>query len=559
MEELSYINTPTTYRYHYQTIPERLALQAQRNGDKEIYVFLGRDGKRVGTTTRELHERSLKLAKAFVKLGIQKDDIIALCLQNDLDGLVSLFGVIHAGAIVLNVISAKEDGSDLKTVLSKIGATALIIHPGVGSSTFRACMNFLDGYDSNGNVKCNAVPTLKYFLITTALEDRQTLTLGSLLDIEIETDLPKINPDEIATMFPTSGSTGEPKFVPISHFRAMIVGHQLHESIRYHPDDVIYTERRFAWIGGFPFMLLHNGVKVVTKTTSIPTMDEHCKFTLDAFMKESCTHACLLPATIVGLNDLLSKRYSDLKLPVLTGIHTGALPVASVCFNALGKLAKRITNCYGSSEAGFVTSLHVTSLEGNLDYNTGPPLQGVEVKVVDSEGFVVKRGETGAIHVRSPSLLGGYYRNEQKTAEVLSECRWFHTDDTGFIDSVGNLFVTGRQSDIILQGGKVHYPSLVESFIKQHPDVLDVIVVPVPDEIMFQLVCACVIAKPGTNLTGDGLRQFYKSQYLDSANEAFGGFAPRMFLIVDDYPRLYTGKPDKKQLIRDAIRRRDQS
>ena len=520
-------------------------------------MFLSRDGKRVGISTKELHDKAVKLAKALVRLGIRKGDIIALCLQNDYDGLVCLFGVMYAGAIVLNVISAKEDGSDLKDVLSKVGATGLIIYPGAGNSTFRASMHFIDDYKSDGNAKCSDIPTLKLFLTSTAVEDHQSLTLRSLLDSTCETELPKLNPDDIAAMFPTSGSTGEPKFVPMSHFRAVIVGHQLHESIKYDPDDVIYSERRFAWIGGFPFMLLHNGVKVVTKVTAIPSMDEHCKFTLDALIKESCTHACLLPATLVGLNNLLVKRSSGLKLPLLTGIQTGALPVASVCFDALGKVAGRITNCYGSSEAGFVTSLHVIKLGGKLDYNTGPPLQGVEVKVVDSEGFVVKRGDTGAIYVRSPSLFSGYYQNKQKTLEVLSESRWFNTDDVGFIDSDGNLFVTGRQSDIILQGGKVHYPSLVESFIKQHPDVLDVIAVPVPDEIMYQLVCACVIAKPGTNLTCDALRQFSHSQYLDSADEAFGGFVPRMFLIFNDYPRLYTGKPDKKQLVQEAIKRRN--
>ena len=559
MEEISYINNPIDYIYHYKTIPERLKCQAEQCGDKEVYVFLSRDGKRAGVSTRELHKKSLELSKALVSLGIQKGDIIALCLQNDYDGLVCLFGVIYAGAVVLNVVSAKEDGSDLHGVLSKVGATALIIHPGPKSATFAACMHFLDECKSDGTVVCSAVPTLKLFLTTTYIDDHQTLTLKSLFDTTFKIDLPKLDPDDIATLFPTSGSTGEPKFVPMTHFRAMIIGHQLHESIGYDKDGVIYSERRFAWIGGFPFMLLHNGVKVVTKVSGIPTMDEHCKFTMDALLKERCTHACLLPATIVGLNDILSKPSSESKLPILMGIQTGALPVASICFSGLGKVASRITNCYGSSEAGFVTSLHVKERRGKLDYNTGPPLQGVEAKVVDFKGFVVRRGDTGAVYVRSPSLFTGYFKNKQKTSEVLSDSRWFNTNDVGSIDHEGNLFITGRQSDIIQQGGKDYYPSSVESFIKQHPLVLDVIVVPVPDEIMFQLVCACVIAKPGTNLTSSDLRDFYQAHYLDSANEAFGGFIPRMFLIFDEYPRLYTGKPDKKRLIQEAIKRRHEN
>ena len=557
MEKISYIHSPTIYSYHYQTIPERLEYQAKLLGDKEIYVFVKPDGRRVGVTTQEVYQQSLTLARSFVKLGIRKGDIIALCLPNDVSGMISLFGVILSGAIVLNVISAKEDGSDLKNVLFKVGAKALIIHPGDSSSSFKARMNFIDDFDTNGNAKSTAVPSLRFFVTSAAVENHAyALTLDNLLSSsDITAEPPKLDASDICTLFPTSGSTGESKFVPMSHFAAMVIGHQLHESIQYDPDDIIYTERRFAWIGGFPFTLLHNGVKVITKTSAIRTMEEHCRFTLDVLLKENCTHACLFPATIIGLSDLISKTSNESLM--LEGIHTGALPVASVCYFAIGNFTKRMTNCYGSSEAGFITSLHVTHTDQyELDYNTGSALQGVEVKIIDEQGYLVTRGETGAIHVRSPSMFNEYYHNKQKTNEVLSTSCWFNTDDTGIINNSGELIVTGRQSDIILQGGKVYVPSVIEGLIKTHPDVLDVIVVPVPDEVLFQLVCACIMKKPGTKLQAEDVREFYKSKFMTSANEAFGGFIPRLFLMFDEYPRLYTGKPDKMQLTTEAIRRK---
>ena len=201
----------------------------------------------------------------------------------------------------------------------------------------------------------------------------------------------------------------------------------------------------------------------------------------------------------------------------------------------------------------------MTSKDEFTDYNTGPPLQGVEVKIVDFKGSVMTRGQIGNVHVRSPSLLRGYFKNEAKTAEVLTISRWFNTDDTGFINERGDLIVTGRQSDIILQGGKNHVPSEIESIIKSHPKVLDVIVVPVPDEAMFQLACACIIAKPEEELSIREVKDFYKSLYASTEREAFGGFLPRMFLMFNEYPRLYTGKPDKKQLIQEAIKRKSEA
>ena len=556
--KLSYVHTPASNQYIYQTIPERLEIQVELNGDKEVYVFLDPDGRRTSITARELHETSKRLAKALVKLGITKGDIVALCLPNDFDGLLWLFSVIYTGGIVMNIISAREDGSDLKGVLSRAEAKALIINPGASNAIFKACMNVVDKFDGDGNAKCDAVPTLQYFLSVKSMEGEKLLTTKELLDnrAEEETELPRLDPDDTSHMFLSSGSTGEPKFIPMSHFKTMITCQHIQGVFRYDPGDIIYMESRFAWGGGFPYMLLNDAPTVVTKTTAIPSMVQHCRFTLDAIINEKCKIARLFPATIIGLTDLVSDRPGP---PLLKSVNTGGLPVTSICYTGIGKLAPLITNLYGSTEAGAITALHVTELKANLDYNTGQPLPGVEVKVVDANGLVVKRGERGAIYLRSPTLFNGYYGNKEKTKAVLSVSGWFNTDDTGYIEEDGSVIVSGRQSDIILQVEKIISLTEVETFIKTHPDVADAVVVPVPDEVYFQLVCACIIPKPGTNLTADAIREFYKSKYLASATEAFSGFAPRMILIFDEYPRLYNDKPDKKKLIAEAIERKKQT
>lgn len=563
MEKLSYVHTPASHHLTYETIPERLELQAELNGDKEVYVFLDPDGTRTSTTARELHEKSKRIAKALARLGIIKGDIVALCLPNDFDGLLWLFSVIYAGGIVMNIRSEKEDGSDLKGVLSRAGAKAFIINPGTSNAIFKACMNFVNEFDKNGNAISDAVPTLQFFLSVKDVEGEKLLTTQELLhkDTESETELPRLDPNDISHMFLTSGSTGEPKFIQVSHFQTMSTCKFIPDLMKCNPGDIMYTERRFAWMGGFPYMLLHDATTVVTKTTAIPSMDEHCKFTLNAIINENCKVAGLFPATIIGITDHIADRH--LESPLLNSVNTGGLPVTSLCYSGIGNLAPVISNCYGSTEAGVISALHVTEIKGNLDYNTGQPVPGVEVKVVDSDGFVVKRGERGAIYVRSPTLFNEYYGNKEKTSEVLSISRWFNTDDIGYIDEDGNVIVSGRQSDIILQGGRNIVATSVEGFIKSHPDVADVVVVPVPDAVYFQLVCACIIPKPGSNLTAEDIRAFYKSKYLADATEAFGGWAagsglaPRMILLFEEFPRLYTDKPDKKKLIDEALKRKE--
>ena len=561
---LSYVHTPSNLQYTYETIPARLQFQAELNGGKEVYVFLDPDGTRTSTTARALHEESLKYAKALVRLGIRKGDVVALCLRNDYEGLLWLFSVIYAGGIVMNINSEKEDGSDLKGVLSRAGAKAFIINPGTSNGIFKACMHFIDDFERNGSATSEAIPTLKYFLSVKTVEGEVLLTTHELLykGAEKETELPRIDPNDISHMFLTSGSTGEPKFIQVSHFQTVSTCKLIPGLMNSDPGDSMYTERKFAWMGGFPYMLLHDATTVVTKTTAIPSMEEHCKFTLDAIMKENCQIAGLFPATIIGLTDLVAER--QLETPLLKSVNTGGLPVTGKCYAGIGKLASVISNCYGSTEAGVIAALHATEITDNLDYNTGQPVPGVEVKVVGSDGFVVKRGERGAIYVRSPTLFNEYYGNPGKTKEVLSASRWFNTDDTGYIDQDGNLIVSGRQSDIILQGGRNIVATSVEGFIKSHLDVADVVVVPVPDDAYFQLVCACIIPKQGTNLSAEDVREYYKSKYFANATEAFGGWsagsglAPRLILFFDEFPRLYNDKPDKKKLIDEAIRRKSE-
>lgn len=553
----SYNYTPMTSRYQYETIPERLELMALKHPDKIAYIFYGLDGHKNVITAKELHKKTNQLAAALVHLGIVKGDVVATCLFNDLESLLSIFAIISAGGIVASLAMLQADGSDVQRLLQKLGARALIIDPGDG--VFKGCKHFIDAHLECGKVKSKLVSSLQIFISTKAVDDIHLLTLGDLFEMQVHSRFPCLDPEDTYIYVATSGSTGQSKFAPHSHFSAMVNGQQLKESICYGDNDIIYNERRLGWTGGFPFMFLHDGATCVMKTTQTPNLADHCELTYRILVEEHCTHAGLFPATIAGLLDYLSTNpaINSSASPLLKNIHTGGLPVATDCMKALGRLTTMVTNCYGSCEAGFVSSEHVLDASEYIAHSAGFPHQGVEIKVVDKEGFPVPRMEQGEIHVRCASLFRFYVNDEEKTKEVLSVNHWMKTGDVGWMTKSGKIVVSGRASDIILQGGDVHIPSYTEAFLKTHPDVLDVVVIKIPDDSLFELACACILPKPGKIVTADDIGKFYNRNMLTKSDEGFSRFRPEVIEIFDSYPKLYSGKPDKVALKRLVSERRN--
>ncbi|XP_060608016.1 medium-chain acyl-CoA ligase ACSF2, mitochondrial-like [Ruditapes philippinarum] len=347
----SYIHRPTGFQYNYQTVPERLLYMAQKCGDKEVYVFLHPDGRRDSINARELYQRSRQLAYSLMSLGIGAGDIVATCLDNELDLLICTFATICTGAIILNVVMRNEDGSDLKQKLCKLDVKCLIVNPGKDRQRFTACLNFITKLSPDGLVESESVPSLKIFISTTFVEERQLKQLNDLYkDPGNSFHFPRLDPEMTVVLLPTSGSTGESKFVAHSHHDVMIIGNHLKESFGYDSGDVIYNERRFAWIGGFPFMYLHDGVKVVTKTQPFESLQEHCEFTYNAMLQEKCTVAGLFPATIIGLLDKINGMTSPSKLFVK---KKPPWVVLCTCLMKLRRFRKKVTSFWLYRKQGF--------------------------------------------------------------------------------------------------------------------------------------------------------------------------------------------------------------
>ncbi|KAL3846670.1 hypothetical protein ACJMK2_017641 [Sinanodonta woodiana] len=547
---LSYLQRPRQNGYIFETVPGRLEYIASRFPDKEAYVFLSPGKPRVSITGAELLEKSRAIATGLVRRGIKRGDVVAVSQPNNIDGLLCIFGVIVSGATLLNLVFRRPDGSDVRAIMEKAeNCSALIIHAGHNNATLKACLHFIDAISDNGKVVSKSFPTIhtlvKFDTLTELMNEQRS---GS--------SLPSLDPDDTALLFETSGSTGKPKLVVHSHRTMLMCGVHLQDSMGYKSHDVVYNERKMQWILGFPFQYLLNGVTTVTTEYRFESLKEQCLFAFSTMQQEKCNIACLLPITLHGLAHIVLENESNF---ILDNIHTGGSPVATICLAVLGILTKKVTICYGSSEAGFLTSKTVSNISEYADYSSGFPHQRVEVKIIGTNGNIVERGHDGEIYARTPAMYKGYLHKFEKTKKSLNESGWFKTDDVGHITTEGELVAHGRVSELILCGSAKVLPVKLEKIIRNHPDVYDVVVIPILDPIKFQVACACIIFKPNAETGTDDVQKFCESSEPDIAVNEYSNvilqYLPQHYLRFLEFPRTNTGKINKLELVQEAAKR----
>ncbi|KAK7503229.1 hypothetical protein BaRGS_00005494, partial [Batillaria attramentaria] len=233
-----------------------------------------------------------------------------------------------------------------------------------------------------------------------------------------------------------------------------------------------------------------------------------------------------------------------------------AQPVRKSFMQLIGKVTQSIVILYASTEYGPMTSKVVT-MNNKGDYedgNNGLPLPGVELQIVDeSQQEVVEPGQTGEVLCRGPNVFTGYLGMDQAAlGNVFTHDGWFHTTDVGFRNSKGELHIVCRKSNAIMYGHIIVYPGWLESRLARCPGVQSVVIVPVPDPIMHQELCACVVPQPRVIITEEKIREFCKTLYLDPESE--DAVVPRYCVMFDSFPTTFTGKTDRKAVLTSALR-----
>ncbi|KAL3862568.1 hypothetical protein ACJMK2_008527 [Sinanodonta woodiana] len=540
----SYISNLRQTSVPYKTILDSLQHWVEEAPDAEAFIFLSTDFKKQSITWKELKKRSWDFGKRLIKFGVRNGDIIALGIPNRPEWLYSAFGSVIAGAIPISITFSFADGSDVLAILTKLTkCSTFILDPSPDGRTWNILKNFLDSFSPDGSVKSTKIPSLQRLLLLSQPESNdKVLLLDDFLKNDVSTiDLPIIEPENIAFLIQTSGTTGVPKAVAHTHCSLMSAGLRRAPFITH--NDKHYSDRSFGWTGGFPYNILVTGETRLTRSNMSDKVDA-AEFILEVFRREKFSILSALPHVFYSL---LSKKGQD-DLPLET-ITTAGQPLSGHASTVVGPLCRRLILFYAGTEMLMVSAKVID--ETNIDdpYSSGRPQEGVEVKIVNDSDEIVPIGIQGEVYVRSSSLFLKYYNDEEKTNSVKCQDGWYKTDDIGFVNEAGELTVLGRKSDMMISGAVNVMPSVIEKMLKNHPGVMDVCVVPIPDFVMFQVVCACVIPFPSADKAEleESLRKF-SSAHLFTV-------IPKYYVFVDSFPQKSTGKIDRKAL---SIKAREQ-
>ena len=349
-----------------------------------------------------------------------------------------------------------------------------------------------------------------------------------------------VAPDDVISISPTGGTTGQPKGVMNTHrsFQTAMAHLMIANAYSDEERPVNLAAAPMTHSAGLLTLPVSaRGGKVVVLTRPEPAA------LLDAIERHRVTEFFLPPTVIYGLLQL--PGIADRDFSSLRYFSYGAAPMAvEKLKEAVRVFGPVMTGFYGQSEAPLTIAAlpreaHVGADDETLS-SVGLPLPLASVSIRDDDGQVVATGETGEICVAGDLVMAGYYKDPARTAETIVD-GWLHTGDLGHLDAHGRLHITDRKKDMIISGGFNIFPSEIEQVIWSHPAVSDCAVIGVADEKWGEAVQAVVECKPGSSVTADELAALCRER-LGSVK------APKSFRFVDSLPRSAAGKVLKKDL-----------
>ena len=353
-------------------------------------------------------------------------------------------------------------------------------------------------------------------------------------------ELPDVDPARAAMMLYTSGTTGRPKGVVISHANIQAQVESLSEAWGWSPDDRILLHLPLHHVHGIVNVLttaLWNGAACEIMPSFDPTAVWQRlatqEFTL--YMAVPTVYRRLIESWSGAAEETREEWSAGARACRLMVSGSAALPVPTL-ERWREMTGHTLLERYGMTEIGMALS---NPLAGERRPGfVGAPLPGVDVRLVDEEERPVSPGEPGQINVRGPTVFREYWRRPEATAEAFTEEGWFRTGDQAVVEGDAYRILGRRSVDILKSGGEKISALEIEDVLRSHPAVRDVAVVGVPDPAWGDRVCAAIVLEPGAAAGADELRLFAKEQLAPYK-------VPKDFLLMDDLPRNAMGKVTK--------------
>jgi fatty-acyl-CoA synthase len=537
------------------TVGGLLDLVAERRPDEEALVYADRDMR---YTYREFKEVVEECARALMALGLQKGDHVAVWGQNVPEWVTLQFATGKMGAVLVTVNPAYK-AHELKYVLDQSDSAALFLTEGVKGADFLQILHDAvpELEDAEGaGLSVGELPYLKHVVLMGGDPPEEMPVMGfqeflergrEVSAEELRERQESLDAEDVINMQYTSGTTGFPKGVQLTHANIVKNAFSIGECMKLGPEDRVCIPVPFFHCFGCVLGTLNT---VTHEGTMVPVESFDAEKVLQAVHQERCTAVLGVPTMFIA--ELEHPDFEDYDTTSLrTGIMAGSpcpMEVMKQVVDVMG--ASEITIAYGQTESSPVITQTRTDDPLELRVSTvGRTLPGVEVRIVSVEtGEDCEPGEQGELWTCGYLVMRGYYKMEDRTREVIDEDGWLHTGDLAVMDENGYVRITGRAKDMIIRGGENIYPREIEEFLYTHPDVSDVQVYGVPDEKYGEQVAAAIKKRPDSELTAEDVMEYCRENIARYK-------VPEYVDFVEDYPMTASGKIQKYKLREAAIER----
>ena len=529
-----------------RTIGEWLEKWATETPQKEALVYSDRN---LRFTYSQLNDRVDNMARGLMELGVCKGTHVGIWATNVPDWLTVLYACAKLGAVAITV-NTNYKQSELEYVCQNSDMHTLCIIDRERESDFVTMVyNMLPELRTcqRGQLKSDKFPLLKNVVFIGQEKYRgmynvpELLLLGknSFREEEYEQIKRSVNCHDVVNMQYTSGTTGFPKGVMLTHYNITNNGFLTGEHMKFTSEDKLCVcvplFHCFGIVLATMNILTHGCTEVMVERFDPLVV-------LASVHKERCTSLYGVPTMFIAeLNHPMFDMFDLSSLRV--GIMAGALCPVELMRRVEEKMFMKVTSVYGLTEAapGMTHTRMDQSFEERCT-TVGYEFEHTEVAVLDPEtGEECPVGVQGELCNRGYNTMKGYYKNPQATAETIDANGWLHSGDLGVKDENGNFRITGRIKDMIIRGGENIYPREIEEFLYNFPGIKDVQVAGIPSKKYGEEVGAFIIAHEGADIHESDIKEFCKGKIARYK-------IPKYILFVEEFPLTGSGKIQKFKL-----------
>lgn len=523
---LSYVYGASEVPLLGQTIGANLKSTVEKYPHQEALICVHQDYR---ATYQEFYNQTTAVAKALIFLGAKAGDRVGVWSSNRYEWVLLQYATARIGTILVNINPAYRT-HELTYVLNQSEVRFIFSSLHFKTSNYKEMVEYAK----------EVCPSLEHEIFFDDTWEDFVNNGQNISDEVLHSFEEHVQFDDPVNIQYTSGTTGFPKGVTLSHHNILNNGYFI--GIRLH-----YTEKDrvcipvpfyhcFGMVIGNICCTAHGACMVIPNDSFDPDI------TLKVVSDEKCTSLYGVPTMFIAelaVKDFETYDFSSLRTGVMAG---------SVCPPEIMKKVESLMNikemsiCYGMTETSPVSTQTLIGTPLAKQVSTVGTVQDhLEIKIVDENGRILKRGEHGELCTRGYSVMLKYWNDPENTKKVLDHARWMHTGDLAVMDKDGYITISGRIKDLIIRGGENISPKEIEDFLYTYTNILDVQIIGIPSEKFGEEVMAWVKVRKGFTITEDELVEYCKGKIAHYK-------VPKYWKFVDEFPMTISGKIRKVEM-----------